>query len=288
MSVEGVDYAFSQPDIPQLAAAGKVFACRYGGPGTEGKWLRLDEAMELAANGIGIVANAEGSASGLLGGYSVGVSWAKSALSWFRSCGMPDGRPVYLSVDFDVTSAQWPVVADALRGAGSVLGPQWVGVYGGRRAIEWAARDGVAKWYWQTYAWSGGYWVPGVHIQQYRNGVQLAGADCDLNRGMVADYGQWTPVGAMTEDDVGFDNVYTNKDGNKRTVEQMIVDLFDGSYTDAYAAAFPTSISAGIAELKARPPVQAAPIDPAALKAVLLDPEVLAAIAKAVTDEIGS
>jgi hypothetical protein len=89
-------------------------------------------------------------------------------------------------------------------------------------------------------------------------------------------------------DDVGFDTVYTNKDGHKRTVEQMIVDLFDGSYTDAYAAAFPTSVSAGIAELKARPPVEAAPVDPDALKAVLLDPEVLAAIAKAVTDEIGS
>ena len=32
-------------------------------------------------------------------------------------------------------------------------------------------------------------------------------------------------------------------------------------------------------------PVQAAPVDPAALKAVLLDPEVLSAIAKAVADE---
>ena len=40
-----------------------------------------------------------------------------------------------------------------------------------------------------------------------------------------------------------------------------------------------------VTELKARPPVQAAPADPATLKAVLLDSEVLAAIAKAVNDD---
>lgn len=37
-----------------------------------------------------------------------------------------------------------------------------------------------------------------------------------------------------------------------------------------------------LAELRDRPPVQSAPVDPAALKAVLLDPEVLAAIGEAV------
>lgn len=48
------------------------------------------------------------------------------------------------------------------------------------------------------------------------------------------------------------------------------------------------TLTADVEELKERPPVQSAPVDAAALKAVLLDPEVLAAIAKAVTDEIGS
>ena len=40
-----------------------------------------------------------------------------------------------------------------------------------------------------------------------------------------------------------------------------------------------------VAALEARPPVQPAPVDPAALKTALLDPEVLAAIATAVNDE---
>lgn len=44
-------------------------------------------------------------------------------------------------------------------------------------------------------------------------------------------------------------------------------------------------LGSDVTELKARPPVQSAPVDPATLKAALLDPEVLAAIGKAVIDE---
>lgn len=194
--VEGVDYAWSRPNITQLAALGKVFACRYGGPGTSGKHLTASEAQALSAAGISIVANAEGAADGLLGGFNAGVSWARSAETHFRNCGMPADRPIYLSVDFNVSSAQWPAVANSLRGAASVLGAARVGVYGGRRAIEWARRDGVARWYWQTYAWSSGVWVPGNHIEQYLNGVTIAGTgSVDLDRALPADYGQWTVGG---------------------------------------------------------------------------------------------
>jgi len=189
--VEGVDYAFSRPNIGQLAALGKVFACRYGGPGSSSKHLTPNEAWGLSASGISVVANAEGSADGLLGGWNAGVSWASSAQNHFLSCGMPTGRPIYLSVDFNVTSAQWPAVAQSLRGAASVLGASRVGVYGGRRAIEWARRDGVASWFWQTYAWSSGVWVPGNHIEQYQNQVSMAGGILDLDRAHPSDYGQW-------------------------------------------------------------------------------------------------
>lgn len=194
VDIQGVDYAFgAHPSPAALAAAGFRFACRYGGPGTEGKWLHADEAVSLAAAGVWVVANAEGSADGLGNGWNTGVSWAKSAQSWFRSCGMPDGRPIYFSADFDVLVDDWPAVADALRGAASVIGPDWVGVYGGYNVMRWAERDRVAKWFWQTYAWSAGRWSPSNHIEQYRNGVTIDGADCDLNRAKQADYGQWMP-----------------------------------------------------------------------------------------------
>jgi hypothetical protein len=188
---EGVDYAFSRPNIGQLAALGKVFACRYGGMGSSTKHLTPAEAVELSTNNISIVANVEGAADGLLGGFNAGVSWAQSAEAHFRRCGMPPDRPIYLSVDFNVTAAQWTTVANALRGAATVLGHARVGVYGGRRAIEWARRDNVATWFWQTYAWSSGVWVPGNHIEQYLNDTLVAGAKLDLDRSIPVDYGQW-------------------------------------------------------------------------------------------------
>src|SRR4051812_6782757 len=114
MALEGVDYAFPpRPRPAALTAAGIKFAARYGGPGTEDKWIHADEAVALSAAGIYIVANAEGSSGGLANGWATGVSWAKSADAWFKGIGMPSDRPIYFSVDFDATSSQWSSVANA-------------------------------------------------------------------------------------------------------------------------------------------------------------------------------
>jgi hypothetical protein len=201
MAIEGVDYAWARPTVASLVAAGKKFACRYGGPGSAGKQLDPAEAVALAAHGLSIVANAEGTADGLAGGWAVGEAWARDAEEHFARCGMPAGRPIYLSVDFDATDSQLKgPVADALLGAGHVLGAGRVGVYGGYKTIVWARANGLASWFWQTYAWSAGRWAPGNHIEQYDNGVSLGGGNIDLNRALKADYGQWVPTGGSGED----------------------------------------------------------------------------------------
>lgn len=195
MAIEGVDYAFPpNPTAAALKTAGKAFACRYGGPGSDAKQLHAAELAALSAAGIYVVANAEGAADGLKGGYAAGKSWAADADAHFRALGMPADRPIYLSVDFDANSTHWPALDAAMNGAASVLGRERVGVYGGYKVIAHfaAMKDRLATWYWQTYAWSGGQWHSAAHIQQYRNGVTIGGADCDLNRAMVTDYGQWT------------------------------------------------------------------------------------------------
>lgn len=200
---EGVDYSDSRPSPAGLYAAGKRFACRYGGMGTADKWLTATERDALHSAGLAIVANVEGTSRGLIGGARAGAQWATTADNHFRALGMPYNRPIYLSVDWDVQAVEWPTVLQAFQAAALVLGESRVGIYGGRRAIEWAQRDGAAAWFWQTYAWSGSptTWVPGVHIQQYRNNVTVAGGACDLNRAMTVDYGQWTNGGkAMARD----------------------------------------------------------------------------------------
>lgn len=199
MTLEGVDYAWARPSVAGLVSAGKKFVVRYGGPGSVGKQLDAAEARALIEAGIAIVANAEGAADGMLGGRDVGRAWARQADEHFRALGMPDDRPIYLSVDFDAGSAHWPAIDAALRGAAEVLGADRVGVYGGYDTIRHCQSAGTARWFWQTYAWSSGRWASGVHLQQYKNHVSLAGGTVDLCRAMVADYGQW---GQQREDDM--------------------------------------------------------------------------------------
>lgn len=196
MTIPGVDYSTSRPDPQTLAAKGIQFACRYGGVGTSPKWLTGPEGDKLAAAGVAIVAGVEGQAAGLLQGWDEGKRWAEKADAHFTYLGMPPDRPIYFAVDFDVTAQQWPLVRMALRGAASVIGLNRVGVYGGYQAVQWAHTDRVAKWFWQTYAWSRGQWATFNHLEQYKNGVDIGGADVDLDRALVGDYGQWFPKGS--------------------------------------------------------------------------------------------
>jgi hypothetical protein len=81
---EGVDYSSTRPNPQQLYAAGKRFVVRYGGPGGDWKHLTAAEAASLTGAGLALVANGEGAADGLLGGWDVGVLWARSAGDPFR------------------------------------------------------------------------------------------------------------------------------------------------------------------------------------------------------------
>lgn len=192
---EGVDYSFARPSPAGLAAAGKRFAGRYVGPGT-GKLLSAPERDALHGAGLDIFLLAEGFADSAAGGYGVGVSHAQSALNAARALGAPDSAAVYFAVDYDVAASAWAAPREYLRGAGSVIGPGRVGVYGKRDVMVWAQRDGVAAWFFQTYAWSLGEWFDGNHVEQYLNGQEVAGGEVDLCRSKVPNFGQWRADGA--------------------------------------------------------------------------------------------
>lgn len=204
MVLEGVDYAWSRPDPAGLYAAGKRFASRYLSYDTTGKNLTLAEAERLAAAGLAVVANWEWQAGDAKKGYGAGAQYAAEAVRQAAACGMPAGRPIYFSVDYDPAGAYGPV-DDYFRGILSVLPLSEVGAYGGYDTIQHLFNAGLISWGWQTYAWSGGRWLKGAHVQQYQNGVNLAGGELDLDRAMVDDYGQWTPGG----DDVTAAEVWT-------------------------------------------------------------------------------
>ena len=191
MTTLGVDYAWTHPDPAALAAAGYRFACRYLSRDPS-KNLTLAEAQALAQHGIAVVANWEYGAQDMLRGRAGGVADAQLALAQATAAGMPAGRPVYFSADWDVTPAQESAVSAYLAGVDSVLGVARTGEYAGFYPVKIARDSGLTAWSWQTSGWSGGQWDPRDQIRQ-TGSATVGGVQVDVNEAMVADYGQWFP-----------------------------------------------------------------------------------------------
>lgn len=260
MTVEGVDYSWSRPSPFGLATAGKRFACRYLSYDPS-KNLTRAEQQALAAVGIAVVCNWEHTASGARG-RAAGHAQATEALRLARELGMPEDRPIYFSVDWDATPTDLGgEVGDYFRGVASVIGVERVGVYGGYRTIAAAVSGRWARWLWQTYAWSGGRWHPSAHVQQYHNGVLVAGGDVDLDRAMVDDYGQWGV------DMTSLDDKVKCADGVERSYAGMIEVMFNmtfsgASYPKAGGPATPVPGARAwlVTELKAIAAAESAPV----------------------------
>jgi len=221
MTVYGVDYSWGRPNPQELYRLGYRYVLRYLSYDTTGKNLGQSELNSLLAAGLSVISNWEWDTQDSLGGYSAGVEHAREAIAQARALGMPENRPIYFSVDFDVQPNQIPTVKSYFDGLASVLPRNRLGIYGSYRAVTEAASGGWCEWFWQTYAWSYGSWYPGNHVKQVLNGVYIAGADCDKNESEVEDRGQW---GQGDEDEVSAKDVW-----------QYDVDPSGGSYTAAGA-----------------------------------------------------
>jgi hypothetical protein len=287
VAVEGVDYAWSRPDPAGLYAAGKRFASRYLSYDRTGKNLTLAEAEQLAAAGIAVVANWEWQTGDAKGGYDTGRKYAQEAVRLAAACGMPNGRPIYFSVDYDPGGA-YDAVDAYFQGIASVMPVGQIGAYGSYDTIGHLLDAGLIRWAWQTYAWSGGRWHPGAHVQQYHNGVLIAGGDLDLNRAMVADFGQWKP--GQEGDDVSAEEVWAhplaqNVDGVQKVYPAG--DWLKGANVAAWEARniLADTVLPALARIEAllkkgggQPP--AGPVD--------LTPEAIKAVADATADEIAA
>jgi hypothetical protein len=199
---EGVDYAWARPGGAALQVAGKRFAVRYVPyEGDGGKGLGLAELADLRTartiNGIkypplSIALVWETTAGRALeGGWAGGNNDARYALGSIAKFNFGSTIPIYFAVDVDAQSWQQPALDSYLRGAISVLGLARVGVYGSYQVLNRCRANGVARWFWLTYAWSYGQINPFAHLYQYRNTVYIGGQEVDLTRGLQSDYGQW-------------------------------------------------------------------------------------------------
>jgi hypothetical protein len=186
----GVDYSWARPSPSSLHASGYSFACRYVSDDTTGKNMTRTETAALIAAGVDVVSNWEFSSSEILNGFSAGVHAANVGLAQATAAGMPAGRPIYFSIDFDIQPSQIATAASYLDGAASVLGHDRVGAYGSYSAIKYLFDHGKIAYGWQTYAWSGGQWDARAQLRQTNNGAACSGG-CDIDEAMAEDFGQW-------------------------------------------------------------------------------------------------
>lgn len=198
--VKGIDYAWQKPSPTFLRVNGFKFAMRYLSWLPNGKVLSASELKSLHANGLAVGFNWEFSANDMNGGFNAGVRQATEAVRQARALGLPRGCVIIYSADTEYlskTTAGHARIREYLRGVRQVHnGVYAVGLYSGYGAIKYAFDNHLIDVGWQTYAWSGGRWDPRAQIQQYRNGVNVGGADADLDRGDIARAKLFAPPGS--------------------------------------------------------------------------------------------
>jgi len=200
-----LDYSAGRPRGATVRAAGYSGVLRYIGfdPVTRPKCITRAEYTDLIRHGVGVALVYENVAGDALSGRAAGVTAAQRARHWADVIGFPQDRPIYLACDTDVVSqAQFGAVLEYLRGAGSVLGgPARVGIYGEYDVMQRAAAAGVAKWFWQTKAWSRGKVSAHAHLLQLIGTVRVDGIDCDRNEIHRPDWGQTGQPGLNDPED---------------------------------------------------------------------------------------
>lgn len=278
--MRGVDYSWGRPDLATLYSEGYRFVARYLSWGVypQGKVLTSDEATAIHAHGLDIVLVWEFDARDAMGGFISGQVMANEAERQRKDLGAPADVVIYFAVDFDATAAELATVERFFHGVAEVLPLERIGVYAGIRTVTYLADRQLVGHAWQTYAWSLSKWAPFAQLRQVRNGVTVAGADCDLDESLTDHFGQWR---------AGTDMTFTDDDGARLTatdnrVREILLkgsDVYDdvpgeGPSQRPWLVAEVKAIHADIAQLRAelaaRPLVALSDADRSAIAASVL------------------
>lgn len=191
---KGCDYSWARPNMGALRSAGIEFVVRYVSHDTTGKNLTAGEANALRANGLDIVTNWEFAERAALNGRAQGVADAANGINMAAALGAPSHAAIYFSVDFDAQDSDMRQIAAYFDGATATIGYDRVGCYGGYRVVANMAATNRCKYFWQTYAWSGGRWHGAAQLRQIQNNVAIGGGQVDIDQSMTNDIGSWGGV----------------------------------------------------------------------------------------------
>lgn len=181
----GMDAA-SAVSVDTMRANGATFICCYLAPYPSQSWKMRTPAQikEYVSAGFDVVFNWE--SDGTPGnGYSTGVDAAKQAQAQLYDRGFANAPVIFTFADSE--SPSLTLLDAAIAGAVSVLGHDRVGAYGGIAVIRHLADQDACRYYWQTYAWSGGGREPRAQLYQRQNTKTY-----DYDVAYAHDYGQAT------------------------------------------------------------------------------------------------
>lgn len=143
-------------------------------------------------------------------GFAGGVLDAKRSLELHLAMGGPAEAPHYFSVDEDISLKNWNALAAPwFQGIASALGgPKKVGIYGSRRALEYAQEDQLCQWYWQARGWRYEGYLDWAHIHQTAIDIAIPGVPfhVDTNEAIQPKWGAWkeyesTFLGALSTEE---------------------------------------------------------------------------------------
>ncbi len=231
--VQVLDYSAGFPGAAAIRAAGYAGAVRYiGFPGRR-KCTTAAELADFTAHGLGMAPVFEDTLTTWRSGRAGGARSAVTARTHGLAIGFTEWQRYYFAIDQDVvTSGEFDLMLDYLRGCGDVLGgPSRVGVYGEADVIDRARAAGVAGLFWQTAAWSRGRHTT-CDLFQHVGTVYVGGVACDVNDVHSLAWGQHTMTSNIQGDDVAFtDQITVASPGDRTYTESGEAGKFLG---DAY------------------------------------------------------
>lgn len=260
------DASYDMPDPAQLGDVDVVMGYLSDTPG---KGMTAAYVARCAAAGKKILPLYETTATMALAGRTGGIAAANTAIGIGRRLGLPGDVPIIYALDQDYTTAQMAGPVSAfVDGLHAVAGLD--GEYGGYNQLGWlvAHKQDVGRLF-QTYAWSGGRWLPATQapIEQYRNGVKLAGGTVDLCRIDETQITLWNPGELMTAVDLTpaaqaalVDAIFNHQitdPGVNGTVHSVLAKTFVDAEGAKVTLAGLTPAAIGAAVVKLFPPVAA-------------------------------
>lgn len=186
----GVDYSTGRPNLAAVRAAGYRFVGRYVGLGGDAKQLTGPELDGLVANGLRVLAFAEGSAGWMLGGKAAGQNAYHRCRRAAEALEVSWPQPVYLAADVDVQPDQVGHVWACLAGYAGLAGLDGTGLYGPGWLVERALDEGRCRYGMVSAGWRHGWRHAAAQCVQ-RLQVPLGGEMVDPIDAYAADIGLW-------------------------------------------------------------------------------------------------